>query len=205
MMNDYKDNKTLTYKNVIKQTIEDIGPISVDTFLPDRHITLHESKHTFTALGEIYHIDNNLTITYSEKNSNIDLMEYILILHYLKNKYIPKKNDSFISYREMPGGAFYYKPFKARSTDMLVSVIQNDIDRLKSNLSQFDYTFEKNNDLTVVIRPLGVLEMLLVYNMSDEEFPAEAELFFDSSIKQIYSTDNVAALAHVVCKKLMVS
>jgi len=127
----------------------------------------------------------------------------ILILHYLLCENSPCPSGKLISFRELPGGQFYYGPFQSRSVNIVASVVKNDLERLRKNLVRFDYRELEMGDLSAEIHVIGKVYATFVYRIGDEEFPPSAELLFDSSIKGIFSTEDVTFIASLVCRGLL--
>jgi len=127
----------------------------------------------------------------------------ILVLHYLLCESTPSLTGKLISFRELPGGQFYYGPFQSRSVNIVASVIKNDLERLRKNFVRFDLRKLELGDLSAEIHVIGKVYATFVYRTGDEEFPASAELFFDSSIKGIFSTEDVTFIASLISRRLL--
>ena len=127
----------------------------------------------------------------------------ILVLHYLLCKNSPCPTGKLISFRELPGGHFYYGPFQSRSVNIVASVIKNDLERLRRNLVRLDYRELEIGDLSAEIHVIGKVSATFVYRIGDEEFTPSAELLFDSSIRGIFSTEDVTFIASLICRRLL--
>lgn len=129
--------------------------------------------------------------------------DHILILHYLLCDKPIEPTGEFITFRDMPGGQFYWQPFLSRSINPLLARTGNDLDALRVKLARFDHTFADAGDLSAVIHCIGKLELMLVYHRGDEEFGPAAEVLFDSCIKRVYCSEDAAFLASRICLGLL--
>jgi hypothetical protein len=127
----------------------------------------------------------------------------ILALHYLLCDTPIVLTDEQISFRGLPGGQFYWQPFLSRTVHPLLGRIGNDLELLKKHLQRFDWAPIDLGDFGARIHAIGPVYMTLVYHQGDEEFPPEVDLLFDASIKQIFTTEDVAVLASRICLGLL--
>jgi Domain of unknown function (DUF3786) len=125
--------------------------------------------------------------------------DQLLLLHYLCCEFSVKKNNELIAFRDFSGGQFYLEPFLSRSVRPLAKRFGNDLDGLKKNLKRFDWQPTAIGDFAAVIKTIGELDVTLVYRLGDDEFPAEAELFFDSCTKKVFNAEDAAVLAGRIC------
>ena len=63
----------------------------------------------------------------TEEKKEIPLQEQVLVLHYMSAGEIPEATGHWISYREIPGAAFYFGAFVKRAVDPLKKVFGQDI------------------------------------------------------------------------------
>lgn len=131
--------------------------------------------------------------------------DLLLVLHYLLCDQQVVPEDRWISFREFPGGAFYWQPFLARSVVPLITVIGNDRDRLRERLTRFAGRIEPGpaDALTARITAISRIEVLLIYRCGDDEFPPSADLLYDACARRVYGAEDAAALAGRVCLGLL--
>ena len=127
----------------------------------------------------------------------------ILALHYLQHDLPVTPTGSFITFRDLPGGQFYFGPFRSRSLQPLLKRIGNDLDLLRRNLARFDWQPAQMGDFAARVHAAGRIEATLVYHLGDDEMPAEAELLFDACIKRILCTEDAAAIGIRICLGLL--
>jgi len=139
----------------------------------------------------------------TDRKKEIPLQEQVLILHYMSATEIPEAAGHWISYREIPGAAFYFGAFIKRAVEPLRKVFGQ-------NLSGFSRSAEKlhareiaSGDAAFEFKVLPAVPLQLILWTGDAEFPAEASILFDSTIGQILSPEDAAWLAGMVVYRLM--
>ncbi|OHB56876.1 MAG: hypothetical protein A2Y07_10920 [Planctomycetes bacterium GWF2_50_10] len=146
---------------------------------------------------------DSLDLTLAASGNEMKPGDQILVLHYLLCDVPVQPTGEMITFRDMPGGQFYWQPFLSRSVDPLLKRVGNDLETLKTNLKRFDFELAQDGDLSANIHALGKIYARLVYHLGDEEFPPAAEILFDSSIRRIYNSEDVAFLASRICLGLL--
>lgn len=127
----------------------------------------------------------------------------LLVLRYLATEREVSPTGEWISFRDLPGGVFYYEPVEGRTTRLLLKVFSNNLDGLKKALLRYPCTQVNLGDLAVAIEAIGRIKILLVYRLGDEEFPPTLDLLYDRAITSVFHTDEVAALATRLCVGLV--
>lgn len=126
----------------------------------------------------------------------------ILILHYLVKKLsgLPKVTGNWISFSDLAGGKGYFDAFKKRALEPIrrkygraPKALSNCLERLPGEKTQY-------GDCAVIIHAFENVPVLITVTGEDEEFPAEANLLFDSSIEKILCTEDVVVLADIVSR-----
>ncbi|MDD4889457.1 MAG: ASKHA domain-containing protein, partial [Phycisphaerae bacterium] len=130
-------------------------------------------------------------------------VDRLLALHYLLCDRLMAPAGQLISFRDLPGGQFYWASFQERTTVPLVRRFGNDVEALRANLARFQWCPCGLGDVGAAVQAVGVAGVTLVYRRGDEEFPPTAEVFFDASIRHAFNTEDVAALASRVCIGLL--
>lgn len=123
----------------------------------------------------------------------------ILILHLLLCELPFNPSDELITFRDFPGGAFYLEPFLSRTVKPLVKRYGNRLADLKTAMNRFDFQPLELGDFSARIHAVGCLYVTLVYRLGDDEFPAEAELFFNAPVKRAFCAEDAAVLAGRIC------
>ncbi len=123
----------------------------------------------------------------------------ILVLHLLLCELPLTPSDELVTFRDFPGGSFYLEPFLSRTVRPLVKRYGNRLDELKAAMSRFDFQPLELGDFSARIHAVGCLYVTLIYRLGDDEFPAEAELFFNTPVKRAFCAEDAAVLAGRIC------
>lgn len=131
--------------------------------------------------------------------------DHLLALHYLLGEFTVSPAGEWITFREFPGGQFYWEPFLSRSIKPLIGRVGNDLGLLKDHLSRFPVQVEPLPDggLRAVIQALGAIELMLVYRPGDDEFPPAADVLYDACARRVLCAEDAAALASRFCIGLL--
>ncbi|HPJ37890.1 MAG TPA: DUF3786 domain-containing protein [Spirochaetota bacterium] len=158
----------------------------------------------FNAFGEELSIDTGSCVIVAKGTmAPADVRVQILVLRYFLCGIPMKPSGRLISFRDIPGGSFYWEPFRGRTIVPLVKRFGNDLQELRRRLMKFTWRDIGTGDLGASIHLIGVVEMFLIYRAGDEEFPPDADILFDESVKRVYSAEDIAVMAGLICGKLM--
>ena len=139
----------------------------------------------------------------TDRKKEVPLQEQVLILHYMSASKIPLATCHWISYREIPGAAFYFGAFVKRAVEPLKKVFGQNITGFSLASEKLHAQKIENGDAGFEFKVLPAVPLQLILWTGDEEFPAEANILFDSTIGQIISPEDVAWLAGMVVYRLM--
>ncbi len=129
-------------------------------------------------------------------------VDHLLVLQYLLCAAPLPAGGSLLSFRDLPGGQFYWEPFCSRTVVPLAAAIGNRLDLLRSRLDRLGCEPFAAGDLGARVRCIGDLGISLAYYAGDDEFPPSAELFFDAAVRRAFTTDAAAAMAQRLCGML---
>jgi hypothetical protein len=139
----------------------------------------------------------------TDRKKEVPLQEQVLILHYMSATKIPPATGHWISYREIPGAAFYFGAFVKRAVEPFKKVFGQNITGFSLASEKLHAEKIENGDAGFEFKVLPAVPLQLILWTGDEEFPAEANILFDSTIGQILSPEDVAWLAGMVVYRLM--
>lgn len=129
-------------------------------------------------------------------------MEQVLILRYLCECKGLRPERHWISFRELPGGAHYLGPFRGRTAAPLVARFGTS----KQDFAHIAGTWGgkplEYGDSSFLFQVLPFLWVVLVLHVGDEEFPPEVNILFDGNVRHQYSTEDCAAAAQVLARRL---
>jgi hypothetical protein len=156
-----------------------------------------DNKINMRVFGQDMELDIN------DFSANIKPADLLLVLHYLLCDIPVKKSGKLISFREFPGGQFYYEPFLSRTVKPVIAKYGNDIENIKKRLAKFDYKEVRLGDFGAEIQAFGPFEITFIYRLGDNEFPTDAEVLFDSAFKRVFEAEDAAVIAGKICIGLL--
>lgn len=151
-------------------------------------------------LGQHFKIDypNGNFVPREASVGELPIPTQILILHYVTNLSEPLEEGRLISYKELPGGAIYIKPFTGRAIDPLIRTFGSDPDSLLKVVTHLGGQSNGLGDVGVTYRVFPRIPIALILWRADEEFPASGNILFDASAPSILPTEDYAVLASMV-------
>ena len=128
----------------------------------------------------------------------------LLALHYLLCNAPVTQSDDWITFRDFPGGAFYWQPFLSRTIRPLVNRIGNNVEGLRGRLIRLGAMVEPvaGEGLCATFRAIGNVYVRLVYRPGDAEFPPSADFLYNACARRVFCAEDVAALASRICFSL---
>lgn len=109
----------------------------------------------------------------------------------------------WISFSELPDGAFYSRAFQGYTGDLLVRAFGCGLDALGRAAEKLGGARETEGDLAFSFRPLPRVPLLLVLWRGDDEFAPSAKFLFDASAERQLPTDVCAVLGGTLARRLL--
>ena len=126
----------------------------------------------------------------------------LFLLHYLLGAEQIALDGLWISEKEIPGGATFFRGPHAVPTQLITARFANDLDAFGQRCEQLHGTRLEMADVAYRFDITARVPVALLYWCGDEDFPAEAKLLFDKNIGRFLAADVVFALAVGVCERL---
>jgi hypothetical protein len=126
----------------------------------------------------------------------------LFTIHYLLEAKTPLLNQTWISEKEIPGGATFFRGPHALPTDLITKRFGNYLEAFGRRCAGLHGTPLEMADAAYRFEIVPRVPVAVLYWRGDEEFPAEAKLLFDKSIGTYLAADVVFALAVGVCERL---
>jgi len=126
----------------------------------------------------------------------------LFIVHYLLGAQAIEPAGQWISEKDIPGGATFFRGPHAIPTESLSGRFGNDLSAFKSRCEQLQGLPLDLADAACVFTIAPRIPVAVLYWRGDEEFPAEARLLFDRTIARHLAADIVFAVAVGICERL---
>jgi len=126
-----------------------------------------------------------------------------MLLYYLRSADGALMADRWISYRELPGGAFYNQAFQGYSGDRIAGFFGEDLQRFHTSarsLSGWQLTAMAEH--AYGFQPLPRIRLAAVIWPGDEDFPTRASVLFDAASEHYMTTDGLALLGSGLASRL---
>lgn len=132
---------------------------------------------------------------FDESAQPVKLQDQVLLLHYLTTATGAALTNRWITFREVPSGAFYYPSFVKRAITPLVACFGNHPEGLQKVGSKIGELISGPGDVAVRILALPRVPVVLSLWQGDDEFGPEGNVLFDASIASYLPTEDIAYLA----------
>jgi len=137
---------------------------------------------------------------------NVQAKEFIgiLLLHYLAKELtgLPVPSGQWLTFREFSGIEGYYEAFHRRCIKPLIRKYGRNPDALKDIPTRIPGHLSDGADVSLVIEAFVGVPVLVKFWKQDAEFGPDANIYFDSSIKKIFCTEDIVVLAQIVASQL---
>ncbi len=147
-------------------------------------------------LGNVYTLTARSNgVAFDDTSIPLKVPDQVLLLHYLITASGMPVEDSWITFREVPSGSFYYAAFVKRAIAPLKKCFGKEPSLLRQVAQVIGQAMPSPGDIALRISALPRVPVALSLWKGDEEFPPEANLYFDQSIPSYLSTEDIAYLA----------
>ncbi len=132
-----------------------------------------------------------------------DEVDTLLLLHYLVDSIGGVMENVWIAYRDLPGARYHQSSFRADVEEPLARELDGKEENLLAWIEKKKLERENLGDIAFIWKVLPRIPLLIVYNRADEEFPAEARVFFDASASNFLPTEDLEILAERAVRYLV--
>ncbi len=127
---------------------------------------------------------------------------YVFIIHYLlKSKEIELFKE-WISEKDIPGGATFFRGPHEIPTNLISSRYSDDINKFRKTCDQLDGIPLSMADAAYVFKITPRIPVAVLYWDGDDEFPPESKILFDKSVTEHLALDIIFALAVDICTRI---
>ncbi len=165
---------------------------------------LDKKRFTVPLLGDKYLVTfPDGLVTFYNTHIEAPIVISILVLHYLKRATGANLSHSWISFKNLQGGAIYAEPFYKRA---VIPFIRNFSGRLKDfERAAIKLGGGKTNygDLSFIIPTFPRVPLLYILWLGDEELPPNGTVLFDQAANAYMQTEDYAMLAGITVGALV--
>ena len=146
----------------------------------------------------------SLEACYLDSGQECSIFDLSLFLFYLRTADGTSLADRWISFRELPGGAFYNQAFQGYSGDRLAQAIGEKPDLFHAAARTIGgWQLTALAEHAYAFQALPRLRLAAVLWVGDEEFPSRATILFDASSSHYMTTDGLAILGSGLVSRLI--
>jgi len=127
----------------------------------------------------------------------------VLLLTYLRNADGTPPTGSWLSFRELPNGGFYYRAFQGYAADRLAKRLGNDLAAFRRAAERLGGRREPMGDASYGFQVLPHVWLAAVMWEGDEDLPASARILFDEVCSRYLPTDLLASLGRRLVNRLL--
>lgn len=161
-----------------------------------------EEKFIVPFLADKYEIDLQASKVLS-LSCNVGAPEHvsILILHFAIRRLrgLPPVKNEWISFQQL-GVQGYYDAFRKRALEPLIRKFGKNPQNLLISAQRLGAKKIQYGDCAVILEAFENVPLMITVWGADEEFSAEANILFDSSIREIFPVEDIVVLAGFVSK-----
>jgi hypothetical protein len=138
-----------------------------------------------------------------EGAKDLSLQGQGLIMHYLVQAKGAPLTNTWITFREIPSGEFYYPAFVKRAKEPLVRTFGSQPELLINLGTKMGGTKGAEGNVALCFQTFPHVPVCLIIWAGDNEFPPDGNLLFDSSISKYLPTEDIAVLSGLVVYSLI--
>jgi hypothetical protein len=145
-----------------------------------------------------------LEAQYLDTGRDCPVFDLSLFLFYLKAADGISLADRWISFRDLPGGAFYHKAFQGYSGDRLAQAIgEKPAGFHQAAKAIGGWQLTSLAEHAFAFQALPRLRLAAVLWPGDEEFPSRASILFDAASSHYMTTDGLAILGSGLVSRII--
>jgi hypothetical protein len=193
----YEGAINIAWDELVTRDPYDISNLSGIPYDPE------EGRFIMMFLGDEYHIStSNKTVKFPNGQDVYSFLA-VLLLHYLVNVKDIDLTDKLLSFRELEGGDVYYPAFCARGINKITAEFGIDSKQLKAAGEKLGAKEGKHGDVSIVLEVFPKIPVTVIVWEGDDEVPPSSNMLFDSLIKELLPTEDVAVIGGFVASALI--
>jgi hypothetical protein len=167
-------------------------------------VSYEEGIFQIPFFGAMYHVHwPGGAVLRASDQKDVDIASRILILHYLLTADGTPLGAEWIAFRNLPGGLGYYAAFQGRSALRLAHAFGTDLPAFETAAGALGGERLSFGDASFSFRLLPRVWLAVVLHLADDEFPATANVLFDSETSHYLPTEDLAVLGGILASRLI--
>lgn len=190
----------MNYTSAHKTALEKYRACSLQDMARCSGYPIEDGALIVNFLGQDYRVSypDGEFLTVRDSEAEIPLHTQILVLHYLTSLTEASGTGRLISFKELPGGDMYIRPFTGRSIEPFVRIFGNHPQKLLDAAAVLGGQPNELGNIGVTITTFPRVPITFVLWEGDDEFPPSGNILFDASAPEILPTEDYAVLASMV-------
>jgi hypothetical protein len=139
----------------------------------------------------------------SQGTKELSFQEQGLVMHYLIQATGAPLTNTWITFREIPSGEFYFSAFSKRAKDPLMDTFGKDPGLLIELGTGMGGIKGEQGDASLCFQVFPRIPLCLILWAGDDEFPPDGNLLFDANISNYLSAEDIAVLSGLVVYPLI--
>lgn len=127
-----------------------------------------------------------------------NLPAQMLLIRFLLEGRASKSSGAFLTYREMPWGEVYIKPFTGRCLTRAAFTFGTRLDAFRRAMENTRAIPIKNGDAGYQIEVMPGYDIRLIVWEGDDEFPPNAQILFSDNFPQAFSAEDRTVVGDIV-------
>lgn len=127
----------------------------------------------------------------------------LIVLHYLLGAQALEPAREWIAYRDLPGARYHEGAFRAEVEAPLALALEGRAEAIDAWAKEMGLESTEHGGISFVWSALPRVPLLFVLNPPDEEFPAEARVFYDATAPSHLPTEDLEALAELAAHRVI--
>jgi len=150
---------------------------------------------TVRYLGRDYRVGYPSGTVETDGQEEVSIVDRILILHYLINAAGVPLSGREISFKEVPGGLIYLRPYEERVLRPLARWFGDDPPSLVRAAAKLGGITQPRGDASVTIPVFPMLPLTFILWRGDEELPPAGSVLYDSTASFYLPTEDLVVVA----------
>ena len=163
-----------------------------------------EKKYRISVWGEDYGIypGESKIIRFQDNNPDVGRLLGLFIIYYLLRSKDINISKEWISEKDIPGGATFFRGPHKIPTHIIETRYENNIEEFREICERFDGMPLDMADAAYAFEITPRIPVAVQFWDKDDEFSAEAKILFDKTISEQLSPDIVFCLSVEICRRL---